>query len=138
MKNTRKYIGSLWMVLVLLVLAACGNGQQSAAPAGDRSALEKLAQAYRQVGESYPVQPQVMPPKGRKEFLNKVFKQAGYDYSATLLALVESGTDNTNQNQRDLVELLLIPGKGLQDSALDKLYTAEELVAVKQLREGFR
>jgi len=129
-----------WVVLLAMsLLVACGGEKQlNAAPAGDRAVLEQLAKAYRQASQQYPMQPQAMAPKGRKEFVSRVFAQAGYSYSATLLAMAGAEADASNQNQRDLVDLLLLPIKGLPDKALEKLYTADELAAVQVLREKFR
>lgn len=100
--------------------------------------LEQLAAAYRSIGEQYPVQPRAMPPGGRKEFISKVFTQAGYDYSATLLALADTKVLVTNKDHRDFVELLLIPGKGMADADLATIYSADELSVVSRLRKEFR
>lgn len=127
------------VLLAVLVLTACdGEQSQPVAPMGDHAVLEQLADAYRKVSEQYPVQPQAMSPEGRKKFLTQVFKQAGYNYSASLIAAVQTATDNASKDQRDLVELLLLPTKGLSDEALGKMYSADELAAVQQLRKAFR
>jgi hypothetical protein len=138
-KNTMKHIGYFWLLLsAIFALVACDGEKQQAVAAGEHATLEQLAKAYRKVGEQYPVQPQAMPPEGRKKFLNQVFKQAGYGYVQTLLALPQSVTDSNNKDQRDLAELLLLPTKGLSDEALEKLYSVEELAAVKKLKTIFR
>ena len=139
MQSSIKKTVYLWvMLLAALGLMACEEKQQRAAPAGDYAALEQLAEAYRKVGENYPVQLRAMPPKGRKEFLNKVFAQAGYSYSATLMAMGQSATDSSNQEQRDLVELLLLPVKGVSREVRADLYAAEELAAMQRLQINFR
>lgn len=107
------------------------------AAAADHAVLEQLADAYRRVGEQFPSQPQAMRPEGRRDFLDKVFAQAGYSYSATLTGLAQTGADRSNQDHRDLVELLLLPGKGLSDADLASIYNADELRAVQQLRKAF-
>ncbi len=126
------------MLLAILSLTACDEKKQRVAPSGDHAVLEELAAAYRKVSEKYPVQPQAMPPKGRKEFLNKVFTQAGYSYSATLIAMGQAATDRSNKEQRDLVELLLLPVKGLSSEVRAGLYTDDELVAMQRLQINFR
>jgi len=126
------------VLLATLSLTACDEKKQLVAPAGDYAVLEELATAYRNVSEKYPVQPQAMPPKRRKEFLNKVFMQAGYSYSATLIAMGLSATDNGNPEQRDLVELLLLPVKGVSNEVRADLYTDDELVAMQRLQINFR
>ena len=128
------------MVLMtfLLTLPACSDVVQKPAPLGEYAVLEELAAAYRTTSEQYPVQPQAMRPKARKEFLSKVFVQAGYGYSATLLALADTELSITNQDHRDFVDLLLLPGKGLSDADLASIYTADELIVVRRLRKLFR
>ena len=132
------YLRIVLLATVSLVLFACGAESQKPAPAGDHAVLEQLADAYRHVGEQFPMQPQAMPPKGRKDFVNRVFAQAGYSYSATLTTLAKTGASITNQDHRDLVDLLLLPGKGLSDENLASIYSADEVVAVRQLRAIFR
>ncbi|HEC20682.1 MAG TPA: hypothetical protein ENI97_15305 [Gammaproteobacteria bacterium] len=126
------------LITPLLHIAACSSqAPQKPAPA-DHAVLEELAQAYRKVGEDYPMQPQAMAPEGRKEFVSRVFAEAGYDFSASLIALARPGADRTNQDQRDLAELLLLPSRGLSDDALARLYTADERKSIQQLRTIFR
>ena len=126
------------MLLAISGLTACDEKKQLIAPAGEHAVLERLATAYRKVSEEYPVQPQAMPPKGRKEFLNKVFMQAGYSYSATLIAMGQSAADSSNQGQRDLVELLLLPVRGVSNEVRADLYTDDELMAMQRLQINFR
>lgn len=126
------------MLLLALILAACGEQNPQAAPVGDHAVLEQLAEAYRKVNAKYPVQPQAMPPEGRKKYLVQVFDQAGYNYSMSLIAAAKLATDSNNKDQRDLSELLLLPVKGLSDEAQAKMYSADELAAVKQLHKTFR
>ena len=126
------------LVILTLALFACGEKVQKATPVGDYAVLEQLANAYRSVGEQYPMQPQAMPPQGRREFIEKVFQQAGYSYSLSLLAVGQSTDSITHQDHRDLVDLLLLPNKGMSDESLPALYNAEEQVAVRHLRTVFR
>ncbi len=126
------------VLLAILSLTACDDGKQQIAPAGDRAVLEQLAEAYNEVGKQYSIQPQAMLPKGRKEFVNKVFIQAGYSYSATLIMVGQSAADSSNQEQRDLVELLLLPVKGVSNERRADLYTDDELEAMQRLRINFR
>ncbi len=139
MQHSIKKPVCVWVIslTILLGLAACDEKQQIAS-AGDYAVLEQLATAYRTVSKKYPTQPQAMPPKGRKVFLNQVFTQAGYSYSATLIAMGESTTDSSNQEKRDLVELLLLPVKGVSNEVRAGLYTDDELVAMQRLQINFR
>lgn len=130
-----------YFLLLVLCLALVACGQQlpaTPAPPGDYAALEKLAAAYRRVGADYPVQPQSMRPAGRKEFVQRVFQSAGYDYSASLLALAGQGLDAANQEQRDLAQLLLLPHRGLDREATRELYSSEELAAIQAIEAALR
>jgi len=139
MRNSIKKVVCLWIILLVISgLTACDDKKQQVAAAGDHAVLEQLAEAYRKVSEKYPVQPQAMPPGGRKKFLDTVFKQAGYSYSATLIAMGQSVADSSNQEKRDLVELLLLPVKGVSNEVRADLYTDDELVAMQRLQTGFR
>jgi len=141
MQKLLKNIAYSWVVLLAISgLTACDEKKQLIAPIGEHAVLEQLAAAYRKVSEEYPVQPQAMPPKGRKEFLNKVFMQAGYSYSATLIAMGQQAATigKNNQEQRDLVELLLLPVKGVSNEVRADLYTDDELIAMQRLKINFR
>lgn len=136
-----RLLNYVWIVLLatfLMLLSACNNDVQKPAPVGDYAALEQLATAYRTVGEQYTMQPQAMHPEGRRDFLRKVFAQAGYSYSATLLAMADAEVSITNQDHRDFAELLLQPGKGLADADLASIYSADELTVILRLRKVFR
>lgn len=129
----------LWLVPFALLLASCQPAPPStSAPLGDYAALENLAEAFRQVSLEYPVQPVSMSPEGRKKFVQRVFSAAGYDYSATLSSVAHQGQDVTNQDHRDLVELLLLPHKGLDEIAWDELYSKTELAAVHAIKGNMR
>lgn len=121
-----------------MALLACSESIQKPAPLGEYAVLEQLAKAYHTTREQFPMSPQAMRPEGRKEFVNKVFAQAGYGYSATLLAVANAEVSVTNQDHRDLVDLLLLPAKGLADADLASVFSAEEQVAVQRLRTVFR
>jgi hypothetical protein len=128
----------LLLILALLVLSACDNGPLKSAPAGDHAVLEQLADAYRNVAQQYPVQPASMRPAGKKKFIEGVFTTAGYSFSATLKAVAKQGVDVTNQDRRDLVELLMLPHKGLTDADMATLYSTEELVAIRSIQANLK
>lgn len=127
------------LALVLCGLQGCESHQsQKPAPIGDHEVLEQLATAYRIVAEEYPVQPASMPPKGKKEFVERVFSMAGYHYGTTLMALANQGADVTNQDQRDLADLLFLPHRGLSEDAMTDLYTAEERAAISAIQASLK
>lgn len=128
----------LLLILALPVLSACDNGPLKSAPIGDHVVLEQLADAYRSVAQQYPVQPASMRPAGKKKFIEGVFTTAGYSYSATLKTFAKQGVNVTNQDHRDLVELLMLPHKGLTDSDMATLYSSEELVAIRSIQASLK
>lgn len=136
-------LSALFLVLILAVLSmglfAC-EGQEvgKAAPIGDHAVLEQLATAYRSVANEYPMQPASMRPIHKKEFIERVFASAGYHYRATLIAFAKQGADVTNQDQRDLAELLFLPHRGLDENGMKDLYTAEELAAIRSIQADLK
>ena len=125
------WIKTIFLLIIVSLPLACNQVPEAKpAPLGDYAALEKLAAAYRQVAEQYPVQPRVMRPEGRKEFVQKVFTAAGYDYTETLSHMAQQGVDMTNQDHRDLAELVLLPHQGLSDEDREDIYSAEELTSI--------
>lgn len=138
LRNARLLI-PLVTLLAALLLPACEQGQPSIpAPVDDYAVLEKLAAAYEQIARDYPVQVRGMRPAGRKEFVRRVFQAAGYDYSASLLALAGPDVDTAGQNYRDLAELLLLPHQGLDEEAREDLYSHEELEAIHAIEAHLR
>ena len=128
----------LLAVVLLLVLSACDNAPLKSTPIGDHAALERLAEAYRSVAQEYPVQPASMRPAGKKKFIEGVFTAAGYSFSATLKAFASQGVDATNQDHSDLVELLMLPHKGLADLDMEALYSTEELAAIHSIQSSLK
>lgn len=124
-------------LVFLLALVACSEPAGRAAPVGDYAVLEQLATAYREVSQNLPVSPSGMPPEGKRQFVEQVFAKAGYDYGASLQVLSQE-IDITNKDHRDLAELLLLPQKGLAESELEKLFSADELAAVKAIKQALR
>lgn len=124
--------------LPFLIVSGCDNGNHKPAPIGDHAVLEQLAEAYRSVAEGYPVQPSSMRPAGKKEFVERVFSTAGYHHASTLKAMAVQGADVSNQDHRDLAELLMLPHKGLAERELAALYSSEELAAIGSIRVIFK
>jgi len=108
------------------------------APLGDYAVLEQLAEAYREVAEQYPLQPRQMTPALRRQFVEQVFQRAGYDYTATLGAMARQGVDVTNQDHRDLAQLVLLPHQGLDHEARVELYSSGELASVEAIEAALR
>jgi hypothetical protein len=79
-----------------------------------------------------------MAPKGRLEFVRRVFATAGFDYDATLQAMAQGGVQVTNQDHRDLAELLFLPHQGVAEESWADIYTPEELAAVRSIRDALR
>lgn len=119
------------VVLLLLFAVACTDKQHAgAAPPGDKAALEKLADAYRNVAEGLPQNPTGLRPSARRKFLEQVFQQAGYDYSASLIALAGVDGSQINQYHHDLKQLLYLPHYDKRIAQLSDVYSEEEIRAI--------
>ena len=125
-------------IISIILLAACSGEDFPPAPAGDHAVLEELADAYRKVSQQYPLSPKSMPPAGRREFVERVFRSAGYDYAATLHALAKQGVSPTSQDQRDLVELVFLPHAGISNEAMGDLYSEQELASIYRIQAAMR
>ncbi len=104
---------------------------------GDHAALERLADAYRATLQVFPAAPSNLPPAERLRFVRQVFREAGYDYDASLIALAAHG-DVEDADQRDLADLLLLPTRGLSNESLATLYHGEGLQAMQGLRRALK
>lgn len=128
-----------WLVPAALLLASCQPAPSStSAPLGDYATLEKLADAFRQVAQDYTVQPRSMRPEDRKQFVQRVFSTAGYNYTATLQAVARQGLDVTHQDHRDLVELLFLPHQGVAEEVWADFYSDTELAAIQAIKANMR
>jgi len=118
---------------LLLSIAACDNyGPKVAAPLGDKAALEKLAKAYRTIEENQRLEGSLLSlaPDKRKKFIEMVFAEGGYSYSATLHSLAENKLNVIDQNIKDMAELLLIPHRA-SATAMEDIYSAQELKDIR-------
>ena len=132
MQKTRLFV--YFYVAGLLCLTACGPSQKnhnSAAPLGDKTALEKLAAAYETVTKSIPVSAVQLRPEARKRFVEQVFQEAGYDYSATLQALSQVTPESVTQYHKDLKQLLFLPHYGTLFEETKSIYTEQEMQAIQ-------
>jgi hypothetical protein len=137
--NYSIYVGMAILIVLSVGLAACERNQTGkVAPIGDHAVLEQLANAYRSMEKDYPVRPANMRPKGKKEFVERVFTTAGYHYGATLTAFAKQGADVTSQDQRDLADLLFLPHRGLSEEDMKDLYTSEELAAIRAIQTSLK
>ncbi|MEQ6340199.1 MAG: hypothetical protein M3A44_00765 [Gammaproteobacteria bacterium] len=107
---------------------------KTAAPIGDKAALEVLAKAYQSVQEKQQLSlsPLSLPADARKKFVEMVFAEGGYNYSVTLHKMAASTLNASDQNTKDLAELLLMPHRGLS-VAMEEVYSADELRDVRAL-----
>lgn len=136
---TMKNIALIWVTLALGLAQACSNPELSAAPIGDKQALEKLATSYTKMTEEMLTGPKNLTPEGRKIFLEKIFADSGYSYAATLHAMAEKGQDKSNQHIKDLGELLLLPHTGsAAPEKLSDLYNEQELKDIKTIEQNLK
>ena len=120
----------------VLTLVACSSDDAllAAAPLGERPVLQNLADAYTDVSNKrLTVSPMTLMGKERRDFLVRVFTEAGYDYSATLRALAMD-YDKTNKLHKDLAGLVLMPHRNLAiKSQPAEIYLPGELMDVATL-----
>ncbi len=122
----------------LLLLVACSKPDLPAAPLGERPVLQQLADGYELVAEQLPVSPRKLPPAERRKFLETVFREAGFDYNATLTSAAAGALDPANQHHRDLVELLVLPTVGISQDDIAGFYSTEELAAIQAIEMTMR
>ncbi|MDZ4262255.1 MAG: hypothetical protein U1B30_08010 [Pseudomonadota bacterium] len=131
-------VGVLLFTVVLFSGCSSEPALPVAAPLGDNAVLEKLAASWEKLSDNrLAVSPASLPGDGRKEFLERVFKDAGYDYSATLKQMASQEFDRNNKVYSDMAELLLLPHRNAQvpmDPA--QYYSIEELQAVAALERA--
>ncbi len=128
------------LIPLLLSMVACSdNSTKVAAPLGDKAALEKLAKAYRIIEEKQQLDgsPLTLPPDQRKKFIEMVFAEGGYNYSATLHTLAENKLNVIDQNIKDMAELLLIPHRA-SAMAMEDIYNAQELKDIRVIESKFK
>lgn len=127
-------------LLLCVLCLSCSSDQDAPARAvaiGEIQDLERIADAWREVAESWPSSPMQLPPQGRRQFLEQVFERAGYGYSASLIQTGQGRLDPFNKEHKDLAELLLLPGRDLATAELASVYRREELAAVETIKMVF-
>lgn len=141
MTNSSLFKGLLAGLLVM-VLQACSQGpaELTAAPLGDRSVLEDLADAYTEVSNGkLAASPMTLPGDKRKQFLEEVFAAAGFSYSLTLSGMASEQFDKNQKLHRDLADLVLMPHRNQRNPrvAMDRIYTAQELQDIAVIERSF-
>lgn len=129
---------SRYIVLAFIVFfSGCQNNAPSAAPLGKKEVLQQLADAYKNIEEKLPVAAGGLTPKGKRKFVEDVFKQAGYDFAKTLQALSNIPQGNINTYHKDMMELLFLPQRGLSRADFKRLYSEPELDAIHKIESLF-
>lgn len=82
--------------------------------------------------------PVKMPPESRREFVERVFTNAGYDYSRTLLALAGAPQESISTHHRDLKQLLFLPRYGIKPEEAKEIYSEDEWRAMQQIEKLFQ
>lgn len=145
MKPDVSHLPLLKLILCLTALGAitallgCNNQtpEEPAAPLGDILALEKLADAYKEVSNDFPVNPINLAPDVRKKFVKQVFSNAGYGYQRTLSALSEISNPEITKLHRDMQELLFLPHYRVGKEVWSDIYTDEEIQLVRKIEKNF-
>lgn len=133
---------SLAVLLFTLALASCSaDPELGPAPAGDRAALERLADAWKKVSDSaaYGTNPRNMAPEDRKSFVVTIFRQAGFDYTATLHQLATAKINAQDTLIKDLAQLIMLPhANSEQPVRLEDIYSTAELTDIRALEVKLR
>ena len=127
------------LLLGILFLPGCDTSNTDQYPAAvldDKETLEKLASAYKTVSETIPVSPMNLRPSARKKFVEQVFTEAGYNYSATLYALSQVQGHAITQYHKDLKQLLFLPHYRVKLEETKDIYTAEEIKAIELINNN--
>ena len=129
------------LFLGIFCLSACDTSQPDQYPAAaldNKEALEKLASAYETVSGTIPVSPINLRPSARKKFVEQVFTEAGYNYSATLYALSQVQAHSITQYHKDLKQLLYLPHHRVKFEETKDIYTAEEIKAIELINNNIK
>lgn len=128
--NILTSIKSVVLLAAALWLVACSNepADLTAAPLGQRAALESLADSYTFVSDKrLSVSPMSLNGEDRKKFVAKVFANSGYGYGKTLKNMAEKGIDKSNKLHVDMAELVLLPHRNPRFPVdLESIYSIEE------------
>ena len=129
---------TLLLLLALLIVACEQKKPGTAAPLNDIATLEKLAKAYKEVSDQFPVSPVNLAPNVRRKFVEQVFFSAGFGYSETLTSLSQVQKENITKLHRDMQELLFMPHYRLQADAMKDIYSEQELFAISKIETLFK
>lgn len=129
------------LMLLMVFLVACGQASSNVAvPLDDVPALEKLANAFKDISRNHRLSPSALRPNQKKRFLMQVFDKAGYGYLATLQQLAQDKNfDRHKKYHKDLAELVLFAHLGRGGVDKSTIYSAEELrhVRIIEKRMGY-
>jgi len=136
------HISASWRPLLLVLMlgvSACTKEQShTPAPLNDVATLEKLATAYSEVSQQFPLSPASLAPATRRKFVEQVFLSAGYGYTETLFSLSEVKKEKITKLHRDMQELLFLPHYGLAKDSLKEIYSDNELAAIRKIENSFK
>ncbi len=135
-------IAALVALLAVVLLTACSteNKELVIVPLGDKSALQRLADSWDDISEAkVNVSPSSLPGDKRRQFLDEVFAEAGFDYTETLHHMATKGIDIENKLHKDLAELILMPHRNQRGQPLAPadIYSMDELKDVAALERMF-
>ena len=129
----------LLLAALILGITACEKEQiHDPAPLNDIPTLEKLATAYNEISQQFPVSPSNLAPGARRKFVEQVFATAGFGYKETLASLSEVKKGDITKLHRDMRELLFLPHYGLPKEALTGIYSERELAFIAKIDNNFK
>ncbi len=124
------------LIVVALLTVSCGKSEDVSAPApiGELATLERLAGEYERIAATMPMSPSQLPAKQRKAFVERVFAESGYSYSATLHQMAEGAWDTREENAKELARLLMFPHVNLRpEDSLSGVYSEQEQADIARL-----
>lgn len=143
MQNIEKQPISYFKIILLLIalifpgvplISSCSERSNQTitkpVPLGDKQALEQLAIAYRAQRSKLATTPKGLKPESKRQFIETVFQEAGYNYNLTLLQMAGHSVDFGIQLHKDLAELVILPQSGVNKEELASFNSQSEIKAI--------
>lgn len=125
----------LIILVPCLAIFSCQAPSNKEVSLGDRAALERLAKAFENLSKDIRLSPSSLRPDKKKDFVIRVFNQAGYNYQLTLKH-VATGFKKEEKLHKDLVELLFFAHeRGWRPSKMSDIYNEEELKYINKIQK---
>ena len=137
MKSKHVQYTGLIVTLLFWVMGCQPHATPTYAPLNNQDVLQNLATAYKKQAEPLPLNPLALAPLQRKKFVKRVFAEAGYDYTSTLLQLALVDPGSISLLHKDMRDLLFLPHYGVKFEEVKSIYSAQELSAISKIKQHF-